>query len=145
MDSPKLEYEIAIAATPEKIWAALTSDEFWQQFSGPVESDWKSGSVVKYFLPDGSLYCIGVVLESEYRCLLSQTWPDPEGDQTPEYAQRLTWRIEWCSTVAAKLTLVHENMTEKAYQGVRESWPIILASLKSSLEPEGVVPSHDSG
>ena len=134
MDSRQLEHEIAIKATPEKIWAAFTSDEFWQQFSGPVKSDWKPGSVVNYFLSNGSLYSSGIVLESESPRLLSHTWPDPDGEQTPEHAQRLTWRIERCSEVAAKLTFVHEKMTEKAHEGVRESWPIILDSLKRSLE-----------
>ena len=143
MDSRKLEYDIAIAATPQRIWAALTSVEFWRQFSGPVESDWKPGSFVNYFLPNGSLYSTGVVLKSEYPCLLSHTWPDPEGEQSAEHAQRLTWRIEQCGAVAAKLTFIHEKMTEKAYQGVRESWPIILANLKSPLEIESVIAGHE--
>ena len=139
MDSRKLEFEIVIAATPERIWAAVTSDEFWQMFSGPVESDWQTDSVVNYMLPNRSSYSNGVVLESEFPRQLSHTWPDPAGEQSVEHSQRLTWRIEPRSLAATKVTFVHERMTETAYQAVRDSWPTILDTLKRLLESEGTL------
>jgi uncharacterized protein YndB with AHSA1/START domain len=132
--SQKLEHEIVISASPEKIWAAFTGDEFWHQFSGPIESDWQRGSVVNYFLPNGSSYASGIVLESESPLLLSHTWPDPDGAQSAEQAQRLTWRMERTSGGSTKLMFAHENMTERAYENVRDSWPDILANLKKAIE-----------
>jgi hypothetical protein len=76
MSKQKLEHEIAIDASPERIWEAFTGDEFWSQLSGPVESAWKRGSAVIYFLPNGSPYASGIVLESDSPRLLSHTRPD---------------------------------------------------------------------
>lgn len=41
-------YVTYIAATPEKVWAALTSGEFTRQYSfgRTIESDWTVGSRV---------------------------------------------------------------------------------------------------
>jgi hypothetical protein len=32
------------------------------------------------------------------------------------------------------VAFVHENMTDRAYENVRDSWPVILGNLKSSIE-----------
>jgi uncharacterized protein YndB with AHSA1/START domain len=143
MDEPRFVYVTYIATTPEKLWAALTSNEFWQKFSGPVKSEWNAGSGVSFFLPDGKLYSEGVVLESNPPHLLSHTWPDPEGEQGTEGAQRLTWQIDESGPMTVKLTLVHEKLTDKAYQGVREGWPVILNNLKSLLEAGRELPIRE--
>lgn len=127
-------YVTDIATTPEKLWAALTGPEFWRQFSGPVETDWKSGSPIKYFLPDGKLYAVGVILESNPPYLLIQTWPNPEVEQGNDPIQRLTWKVEHSGSGTVKLTMLHENLNEKDYQGVSQGWPSILGNLKCSLE-----------
>ena len=114
--------------------AFKTSSEFWQKFSGPIESDWKVGSPVKFFLPDGKLYSEGKVLESSPPHTLSHTWPDPEGEQDAGSSQPLRWQIEPSGPGTVKLTMIHENMTEKAYHGVIAGWPSIIGSLKTLLE-----------
>ena len=134
MKTENFVYVTYIRTTPEKLWAALTSSKFWRSFSGPIESDWKVGSTVRFFLPNGKLYCEGVVLESKPHHTLSYTWPDPEGEQRTDLSQRLAWRIETSGPEVVKLTMVHENMTEKAYQGVSAGWPMHLSNLKTLLE-----------
>ncbi len=134
MDKPKFVYVTHIATTPEKLWAALTGSEFWRKFSGPIESDWKVGSSVKFFLPDGKLYSEGQVLKSNPPHTLSHTWPDPEGEQDSDSSQRLTWQIEPSSPGTVRLTMIHENMTENGYRGVTAGWPAIISSLKTLLE-----------
>lgn len=131
---PQLACSIDIATTPENVWSALTNNEFWQQFSGPVQSDWKTGSPVKYLLPDGKLYAEGVVLESQPPRRWSHTWPDPAGERAVEQTQRLTWQIEQTSPTHVRLTMLHEHMTEQAYHAVSGSWPLILGKLKAALE-----------
>ena len=134
MNKPKFVYVTHIATTAEKLWAAITSSEFWRKFSGPIESDWKAGSPVRFFLPNGEMYSEGEVLESSPPHTLSHTWPDPEGAKDPKSSQRLTWQIESSGPGTVKLTLIHENMTEKAYRGVVAGWPALIGSLKTLLE-----------
>lgn len=141
MDRPQFVYVNEIVTTPEKLWEALTSQDFWRQFSGPVESDWKQGSPIRFYLPDGKLYSQGVVLEADPPRLLIHTWPDPEGEQTSDQAQRLTWRVERLGPSTVKLTLVHENMTGEAYDGVKSGWPLLLEGLKRSIEGASAIPN----
>lgn len=98
---------------------------------------------MKYFLADGKLYSEGVVIESSPPHLLSHTWPDPEGERTSEFPQRLTWQIAPSGPQTVKLTMLHEEMTEKAYEGVSSGWPAILGSLKSLLETGVALPFND--
>jgi uncharacterized protein YndB with AHSA1/START domain len=134
MEKPIFTYTTHITTTPMKLWAAITGNEFWQQFSGSVDSDWKQGSTVRFFLPDGKQYSQGIVLQSEPPFILSHTWPDPDGKQSTEDCQRLTWQIETAGPGTLKLTLLHENMTENAYDGVKADWPTLIYGLKSRLE-----------
>ncbi len=129
-------YAIHIATTPEKLWDALTGNEFIQQYwpEWRIESDWKAGSPVTYFTADGNLYSQGEVLESSPPDTLSYTWPEPEGEQRPAAPERLVWRIEPSGPGTVKLLLVHDRLTEEYYQGVSQGWPKILSSLKSLLE-----------
>src|SRR5438105_4824901 len=68
-------YITYIAATAEKIWAALTSGELSKQyfFGRRVESDWKPGSQWKLWMGD-TLDVTGQVLKAEPPRLLSVTW-----------------------------------------------------------------------
>src|SRR4051794_36921309 len=105
MEKPIFTYVTHINTTPMKLWAAITGNEFWQQFSGPVDSDWKQGSTVRFFLPDGKEYSQGIVIQSKPPFFLSHTWPDPDGEQDPGSCQRLTWQIEATGPETLKLTL----------------------------------------
>lgn len=71
-------YAIHIATTPEKLWAALTSNEFIRQYfpDFQLDSDWQAGSPLKYFTADGKFFSEGEVLESSPPNRLSYTWPD---------------------------------------------------------------------
>jgi uncharacterized protein YndB with AHSA1/START domain len=64
---PAIVYTIYIAATPEKVWLALTSAEFSRQyFSGfAVELEQKIGGAFKVLAPDGSLHVSGEVIEHD--------------------------------------------------------------------------------
>jgi len=46
MDNPDITYAIYIAATPEKLWKALTSPEALKKNWGRIESPWTVGSTV---------------------------------------------------------------------------------------------------
>jgi uncharacterized protein YndB with AHSA1/START domain len=130
-------YAIHIATTPEKLWEALTSDEFWQQYWGgewKIESDWKVGSGVKFFARDGSFYSEGEVLEADPPTAVAYTWPLPEAERGEAPPERLVWKIAPSGPGTVKLTLVHDRLTQEWYDGVSSGWPAILSSLKTLLE-----------
>jgi uncharacterized protein YndB with AHSA1/START domain len=129
-------YAICIATTQEKLWEALTSPEFIQQYwpEWRIESDWQVGSPVTYFTADGTLYSQGEVLECSPPNRLSYTWPEPEGEKGAALPEQLVWEITAKGPETVKLLLVHSRLSEEFYQGVSEGWPMILSSLKSLLE-----------
>lgn len=129
-------YALYIATTAEKLWQALTSNEFIKQYwpDWRIESDWTVGSPVRYFAADGSFYSQGEVVESNPPATLSYTWPEPEGQKTLPLPERITWQITPSGPGTVKLKLIHEQLSEQYFQGVSEGWPLILSSLKSLVE-----------
>src|SRR5260370_13177425 len=67
---------IYIVTAPEKLCAALAQGEFTTQyfFGRRIESDWKVGSPVTYYMPDGSRALYGKVIECDRPRRLSLTW-----------------------------------------------------------------------
>ena len=57
MSKPQFVYTTYIQTTPEKLWEALTNGEFTRQYWGGyrIESDWKPGSSMKFYGPDGEV------------------------------------------------------------------------------------------
>jgi|688.fasta_scaffold13025_11 hypothetical protein len=53
MEKPQFVYTLFIATTAEKLWQALTTAEFTQQYWGGRrhETDWQVGSPVKIYKP----------------------------------------------------------------------------------------------
>ena len=73
---PAIVYTIYIAATPEKVWQALTTAEFSRQyFSGfAIEADLKVGGAFIARAPDGSVHICGEVIECDPPRKLTVTW-----------------------------------------------------------------------
>lgn len=137
MNDQTFVYAIHIATTPEKLWEALTSNEFIQQYwqgEWRIDSDWKVGSPVKFFDADGKLYSQGEVLESDPPNKLAYTWPEPADKITAAQPERLAWQITSSGPGTVMLKLIHDRLTEEWYKGVSEGWPSILSSLKTLLE-----------
>jgi uncharacterized protein YndB with AHSA1/START domain len=132
-------YTTYIVSTPEKIWEALTSSEFTKIyfFGRTIESDWKNGSSVKYFQPDGTLDVFGKILECNSPNFLSFTWNvelTSELKHLPECMVQFS--LKQCNNVV-RLTMkeLHpESIEEKYLEGGRKGWPIILSGLKTLLE-----------
>jgi uncharacterized protein YndB with AHSA1/START domain len=126
---------IHIATTPERLWEALTSNEFWQKYwngQWGVESDWKTGSQLTFFGSDGKVFSVGEVVESDPPHSLTYTWPNPEEDATTP--ERLTWQITTSGPGTVMLKLIHEHLSDEYYEKVPPGWAAILSSLKTLLE-----------
>jgi uncharacterized protein YndB with AHSA1/START domain len=136
---PTLVYTIYIAATPEKVWQALTTGEFSRKyfFGNSVEVDLRPGGAYIVRTPDGSLHISGEVIECDPPKKLTVTfnvnWPMLIEKLGPTL---VTYEIEPAgNAVRLTLTEAHDRpLDDDILEGGRQGWPAILSSLKSLLE-----------
>ncbi|MFT4091824.1 MAG: SRPBCC domain-containing protein [Asticcacaulis sp.] len=130
-------YSLHIAATPEKVWAALTENISIQAYWGGewrIETEWTEGSAVTFYTRDGKRFSEGRVLASDRPRHLVYSWPNPPEEQGDNAPEELDWRIENTGPGTVKLSLTHRNLTQEYYDGVSGGWPAILSSLKTLIE-----------
>jgi uncharacterized protein YndB with AHSA1/START domain len=136
---PATVYTIYIAATPEKVWQALTTAEFSRKyFSGlAVETELKVGGAFVVRAPDGSVHIDGEVIECVAPRKLTITW----NVNWPNLVEKLgltlvTYDIEPAGdAVRLTMTEAHDRpISDDILSGGRAGWPAILSSLKSLLE-----------
>ena len=142
---PAIVYTIYIAATPEKVWLALTSAEFSRQyFSGfAVELEQKIGGAFKVLAPDGSLHVSGEVIEHDPPRKLTITWDVNWPGLVEALGSTLVTYdlVPSSETVKLTMTQAHDReLSDDILSGGRAGWPAILSSLKSLLET-GKVPA----
>ena len=139
MSKPDTVYTIYIAATPEKVWQALTTAEFSRQyfFGFAIEMETKVGGSLIVRAPDGSLHIDGEVLACDPPSRLSVTW----NVNWPGLVEKLGQTIvsyeiaQMGDAVRLTMTEAHEReLSEDILSGGRTGWPAILSSLKSVLE-----------
>jgi uncharacterized protein YndB with AHSA1/START domain/DNA-binding transcriptional ArsR family regulator len=133
-ESPKHVYEVYIAATPERVWAALTESEFTKQYyyGNTVESDWKPGSPMIFRNPDGTTSIECKVVEADAPRRLVHTFFFPGTEESPS---RCTWTVEPRGE-ATLLTLTHDEFDGETstFKSVAHGWVPILSGLKTLLE-----------
>ena len=136
---PDTVYVIYIAATPEKVWQALTSAQFSRQyfFGFAVEIEPKIGGAFAVRAPNGSLHIEGKVIACDPPRKLTVTWNVTWPGLVDKLGQTLvTYEIEQAGD-AIRLTMTesHERVLgDDILSGGRAGWPAILSSLKSLLE-----------
>jgi uncharacterized protein YndB with AHSA1/START domain len=142
MSKPKFVYVTYIAATPEKVFAALTDHDatgkYW--FGNAVTSDWKIGSPLA-FHRDGKLILEGKVLENDPPRRLSYTFRSMhEPHNGKEKPSRVVFDLEQ-QRDQVKLTMTHDDFVEgsKVFESISNGWPLVLSSLKSYLESNRVL------
>ncbi len=135
---PKTVYVIYIAATPEKVWDALTSAEFARQyfFGRTVEIEARVGGSFIMRMPDGRVDIKGRVMDWDPPRRLSVTWAVDfeEFRELPELL--VTYELEPMGE-SVKLTMSESfrwDVPDAILAGGRQGWPFILSSLKSLLE-----------
>lgn len=137
MAKPRIEVVTYIAATPDKIWSALTDPEVTERYWGGtrIESDWKVGSKVIY-RREGKVVDEHTLLECEPQRRLRHTFhPMFPEDFRAEAPSRVTIELATDGPVA-RLHMVHDEFEAKSkvYEACREAWPMLLSSLKTLLE-----------
>ena len=144
---PKLVYELFIKASPEQVWAAITTPEFTSRYfhGARVTSDLKPGSPFNYLTPDGGSTMVeGEVLESDPPRRLVHTWnaiwDEKVRSETPS---RLTWELTGVTDGMTKLTVIHDEFggETETYKQVSGGWNWILSNLKTLLETGETLPA----
>ena len=136
---PAIIYTIYIAATPEKVWEALTSAEFSRKyfFGNAVEVDLRVGGAFIVRTPDGALHISGEVIECDPPRRLTFTFNVNWSALIEKLGSTLvTYGIEPVGEVV-KLTLIESHdrpLSDDILAGGRQGWPAILSGLKSVLE-----------
>jgi uncharacterized protein YndB with AHSA1/START domain len=138
MNKPVFVYVIYIAATAEKVFAALTSADMSEQYwtGNRSVSDWKVGSPWTLVLKRKEKEDItGKVLAVDPPRRLSYTFHPHHDGLEREGPSRVTFEIE-SQGDQVKLTLTHDEFPagSEVLTHIGRGWPLIMSSLKSLLE-----------
>jgi DNA-binding transcriptional ArsR family regulator/uncharacterized protein YndB with AHSA1/START domain len=131
---PDFVLETFIRATPERIWEALTSPELTKLFNisnAAFHGKLAKGERYEYIRPDGSVMLSGTILRADPFSFLEMTFVPGWGDGERK-ASRNVYEIAQQGPLS-KLTVLHFDIPSD-YEGVREGWARVIASLKSLLE-----------
>jgi len=137
-------YVTYIRTTPEKLWSALTSPEFSQQYwlGARPEAEWKVGGAWKLAFPDGRLADSGEITAFEPAKRLAIRWRNEFMPELKAEGWSLcTMEIEPAAGGAVKLTVTHsiDRAGSKFIAAVSGGWPQILSGLKTLLETGSVL------
>jgi uncharacterized protein YndB with AHSA1/START domain/DNA-binding transcriptional ArsR family regulator len=128
-------FEIYIKTTPERLWQAITDTEMRRKytFGLAVTSDWTPGS--RYVgVGRGTPIIEGENLEVDPPRRLVQSfralWSD---DVKREGTSRVTWEIEPIGD-SCRLTVIHDQLRERANSELYGGWMMVLSGLKTLLE-----------
>ena len=139
-------YVTLIAAPPERVWEALTTAEFTQQYwhATRVQSSFAVGENIEFRVDGESgdeVGCEGTILEANHPQRLSYTWHFPRNPEVrDESPSRVTFTLEPVGQ-HTRLTVVHDQFPEnsRVRPMISAGWPAVLAGLKTLLETGAAV------
>lgn len=145
MSNEKFVYVTYIAATPEKVWAALLEAEFTRQYwLHDNVSDWKVGSMWEHRRvgEHGKADVVGKVVEVAPPRRLVVSWARPSDAEDTAKHSRVTYEIEPLAS-AVRLVVTHDQLERDPdmARSISGGWPMVLSSLKSLLETGRPLPN----
>ena len=131
-------YVTYIAATPEKVFDAITRPELARRYWGHENvSDWTPGSDWRHVRANDerTVELVGKVVETSPPTRLVITWANASQAADPDAYSRVTFDIEAYDDMV-RLTVSHDELQAGSgmANGIQKGWPIVLSSLKSFLE-----------
>ena len=148
-NASKFVYVSYIRTTPEKLWHALTTPEFMDQYwlGAHFRAEWKAGGAWSITYPDGRVTDTGAVLEYDPPRRIVLTWRNEfRSELHAEGFGQCVFEVEPAGP-ASRLRVTHsiEVPESKLIDAVSGGWPLILSNLKSLIESGAVcVVSKDS-
>lgn len=144
---PTFVYVTYIAASPERVWQALTrpemSEKYW--FGYRVTADGKPGDRMTALNPAGRRVHDDPIIESDPPRRLVYGWKSLYKELPDERPSRVTFLLEPFKN-QTRLTVTHDDFDEgsKMFGMISKGWPAVLSSLKSFLETgTGLEPTWD--
>ena len=141
MTAPENIYEIEIAATPERIWDAITDPQQTRKyFHGALsKSDWTVGSRWTSESEDGEVYLDGEILEIDPPRRLVHTFHVlHKPTAAAEAPSTVVWQITPIGDTC-RLTMTHSGRGPATMEYTSGGWNTILGGLKELLETGQVV------
>ena len=145
MSKPTFVYVTYIAASPERVWEALTrpdlSEKYW--FGYRVTAGGKAGERMTAVNPAGRLAHDDPIIESDPPRKLVYGWKPLYKDMPDERPSRVTFLLEPFKG-QTRLTVTHDEFEDgsRIFGMISKGWPAVLSSLKSFLEMgRGLEPS----
>lgn len=138
---PRHINRIAIKATPEQVWHALTDPamtaKFW--YNGSIRAEWKAGTAYEIWNPQGEVLARGELLLVDPPRKLEMTWRLIAFPETAEEADsRITWEIDPHAKFhgVTLVTVVHDNFADapNTSQVLEGGLPVVLSGMKTLLE-----------
>ena len=131
-------YVTYIAATPEKVFDAITRPELARRYWGHENvSDWTPGSDWRHVRANDerTVELVGKVVETSPPTRLVITWANASQAADPDAYSRVSFDIEPYDDMV-RLTVSHDELQAGSgmANGIQKGWPIVLSSLKSFLE-----------
>lgn len=131
-------YVTYIAATPEKVFEAITRPDLARRYWGHENvSDWKASSKWEHIRANDerAVELVGEVVEHSPPTRLVITWANASQSDDPDAYSRVTFDIEPYDDMV-RLTVSHDDLQAGSgmANGVQKGWPVVLSSLKSFLE-----------
>jgi uncharacterized protein YndB with AHSA1/START domain len=141
MTAPENIYEIEVAATPERVWDAITDPQQTRKyFYGALSiSNWQVGSRWTSESENGEVYLDGEILEIDPPRRLVHTL---HVVHEPTAAAEAPSRVEWEITPIGdkcRLTMIHTGRGPATVEYTAGGWDTILGGLKELLETGSVV------
>ena len=130
-------YQVFIKASPERIWEAITTPEFTEQYFHGGRIAAGPDRVVSHG-PNGEVRRDDEVFEYDPPRRLVHSWrPLYDPELAAEEPSRVSWEIEPQDGGFAKLTVIHDRLEgapKTAASVAGEGWMMVLSGLKTLLE-----------
>ncbi len=145
---PDFVYVTYIAVPREKVWEALVTDSFTEQyfFGTRIRSEWRVGGPLQLLGPNGDVTDQGTLLEYDPPHRLTYTWTNAADTYERAKPSQVTFKLDTFGQTT-RLTLTHSHLIAAdvrpeadSPRGLNNGWPMIVSSLKSLLET-GRVPA----
>lgn len=132
------QYVTYIRATPEKVFAAITTPAMARAYWGHENiSDWTPGSRWTHVRdnPERTVDLVGEVVEHAPPRRLVITWANASQADDPAAYSRVSFDLSPHDGVV-RLTVTHDGLIPGSgmLNGISQGWPLVLSSLKSFLE-----------
>jgi uncharacterized protein YndB with AHSA1/START domain len=142
---PQFAYVTYVAASPERLWGALTDPVSLREPYGlRIEGEWRRGGALRFLREDGSLESEGTLVELDPPRRLSFTW---RSAVVGGRARAVPRAVAGCllermgPVVRLTVTETHEEPVDEEFlEGGRRGWPLILSRLKTLLETGRAMP-----